>query len=80
MALTPAQGALTEVEERMAVMLAACASFQAWVGAADSTAARASIYFDAIPPPAGSDYTRAELDGYRPWAIISTLDYSSSHV
>jgi hypothetical protein len=53
--------------------LAASATFQTWVGAADATEALDSIYDDGLPVPANkSSYTKAELQALRPFAMIWT--------
>lgn len=55
--------------------LVACDEFLTWTGAANATAARARVYHEALPRPAsGVEYTLAELQAYRPFAIIYTAD------
>ena len=71
--MTTASGALSKAQDYMADMLAAGSAFQDWVGADDSTEAAARIYQDALPAPAdGNAHSLAELQGYRPYALIWT--------
>jgi hypothetical protein len=54
------------------VLLADCAAFRSWVGAADQAAALARIHLCELPPPAaaGPGYTDDELVALRPCAVI----------
>lgn len=71
MPLPSVTGELTGAVNNLAASLAACAQFQSLVGAADSAAALNHIYFSALPPPAsGGKHTKAEIEGYRPYALI----------
>lgn len=56
--------------------LAACAAFQALVGASDATDALERIYHDALPYPESmrAEHTRAELTALRPCAVVYTED------
>lgn len=71
---TAASSCITLAEERIRDMLANCSTFQTWVGAANATAAKSSIYYDAVPR---SDYM-ADTDplswnvSIRPFAIVWT--------
>lgn len=69
-------GSLSLAQENLRVTLAACAKFQTWVGAASAAAALASIHHDGLPAPADAKkgYTLAELQGYRPFAIVYTQE------
>ena len=71
--MTSPAGSISLAQEYLRDTLAASATFQAWVGAASAAAAEASIYQDDLPAPATPpEYTLAELQGYRPMAIIQT--------
>lgn len=71
--MTTPTGALSLAQKYAADSLAACAEWQSWVGAANATQAASRIYQDALPPPRfGNDYTRDELESYRPFALITT--------
>lgn len=75
MPLTAAAGPISNVEQLAATTLANCKEFQTLTGSADADEAAESIYFDALPPPADSDeHTLAELQAYRPFAILATDD------
>ena len=65
-------GPLATVKDLLRTSLANCTAFREWDGA-DYTVdeAKARIYLDALPPSAGAEYTRVELDDLRPFAIIS---------
>jgi hypothetical protein len=72
MPTTPA-GAISLPEKYLADSLAACATFQTLVGAADATEALTRIHFEGLPPPANGDtYTAAEFEEYFPYALIYT--------
>lgn len=52
-------------------MLAGLDAVQTWLGAEDATEALASIYSEALPPPAANGrYTADELDDYRPYILV----------
>jgi hypothetical protein len=71
--MTEPAGSVSLAQDRLRDTLAASTAFQTWVGAANATAAAARVYLDDLPEPAGQeDYTRAELEAYRPMAIIET--------
>lgn len=72
-----ASGPVSLPLENLKVLLANCAAFRAWVGAADVTAARARIWLVDVPPPAaaGRSYTAAELSAKRPLAIIDEFEF-----
>lgn len=55
--------------------LVACDEFLTWTGEASATAARTHVYHEALPRPAnGVDYTLAELQGYRPFVLLTTAE------
>lgn len=60
----------------LAKTLADCTEFRNLVGASDHASAMAHIWHEALPPPAdGADnYTLAEMQAYRPFALIFTND------
>ena len=75
MSVTPA-GRLTEPFALLRAQLAQCATFRNLNGLGMSIPeAEARIHYLGLPPPAGDDYTAAELGdgdgtGYRPFALI----------
>jgi hypothetical protein len=74
MPLDAAADGISLAEQHVANMLADSAAFQAFANAADATAARSRIYFDALPPPEADNgvYSKDELVAYRPFAIVFT--------
>lgn len=65
-------GPLATVKDLLRTSLANCTAFREWDGAEYTVdEAKARIYFDALPPPAGAEYTVAELVALRPYAIVS---------
>lgn len=72
MALPGASGRISLAEDRLMNTLANTAAFRTWCGAANPTEALTKIHQDALPEPAAKVYTIAELNGYRPFAIIWT--------
>jgi hypothetical protein len=62
--------------------LAACATFQGWVGAEDAAGAASSIWYDELPEPAddAETYSEAEIDTYWPYAIIYDANYTVTAV
>ena len=72
--VTAAAGPISTIEDLAADTLAATTFFQSLTGTANATAAKARIYFDALPPPGSNadTYTLAELQTLRPYAIINT--------
>lgn len=79
--LTEPYGPLIRAEYALAITLANCTEFQDITSSADETEALESIYFEKLPPPADlSEYTLAELEGYRPFALITPLTYDSRRV
>lgn len=83
MPVTPT-GPLSEPLEYLRASLAASATFQTLVGAANATEALDAIYYHAPPPPAdGSEYTPEYLSAFRPCAVVSYPESGigeSSHV
>ena len=75
---TAASGCITKAEERIRDMLANCTAFQTWVGAADATAAKSSIYYDTVPRGDYMDDSDALAwhVSVRPFALIWT-DYEN---
>lgn len=74
MPVTPS-GPIAGVQETLRQTLAASAALRTWMGAASVNAALARIYHNALPAPAaGPFHTVAELQTYRPFAIVSTFD------
>lgn len=68
-----ASGPVSLAQERARLTLADSTTFRTLVGAAGQAAALTCIYHDGLPPPAnGSDHSLAELQGYRPFAIVWT--------
>ena len=70
MAVAP-DGSLSLPFDHLRTMISESAEFQSWVGAANPTEAKASIHMLELPAPADKQhYTRTELDGLRPFALI----------
>lgn len=68
---TPSSSVLGRNLQTARSMLAACASVQTLFGAADSDEAAERIYIGCLPRPStGDSYTLAELNQYRPFALI----------
>lgn len=63
-------------QQLLALTLADCTEFRNLVGAADHAAAFARIWHESLPPPgAGArKYTLAELEAYRPYALVFLRD------
>ena len=70
--MTEPAGCLSLAESYLKTMLANVPAFQTWAGAADVAAALLKIHLEGLPKPAdGADsHTRAELEAYRPYAVI----------
>jgi len=75
--VTDAAGYISLPEHYLLVSLADCATFRTWVNASGDDAqaqARARIHDTALPPSStGEPYTLAELQRFRPFAIIDTM-------
>lgn len=71
MAVEPA-GVLSLAQKVLRDTLADCTNYRGLTTPAmDQAAALASIHYEGLPPPAnGHSYTRAEIEGYRPFAVI----------
>ncbi|GAG46888.1 unnamed protein product [marine sediment metagenome] len=70
--MTDPAGPLSLTKQAAKVTLADSATFRTLVGAANQAEALAHIYTDALPPPAaGREHTLAELEAYRPFALLS---------
>ena len=68
-----AQGPISLAKQNGVDLLAATAAFQSFVDAADASEAKGSIHRDALPrPETEGDWTRAELENARPFALVST--------
>lgn len=69
-----AAGPISLAEDYLKATLAASATFRTLVEAEDAEAAEASIHNDALPAPAAADgvYTKTELEGYHPYALVDT--------
>lgn len=63
-------------QQLLAKTLADCAEFRNLVGATTHAEAFARIWHESLPPPAGGarKYTLAELEAYRPYALVFTRD------
>jgi hypothetical protein len=72
MSLTAAAGSISKAIENLRTTLADCSTFRNGVGAGDAPTALEHVFYEALPPPAeGSEYSAAELVGYRPYALVS---------
>jgi len=68
-----ATGALAVPKDLLRTSLATCTAFRQWDGLSLTVEqAKDRIYFDALPPPSGNVYTKAELVALRPFAIVYT--------
>ena len=81
LAITPgvmgrAYSILYTPQQLLAKTLADCSEFRNLVGAADHAAAFAKIWHEALPPPADGarKYSLAELQAYRPYALVFLRD------
>lgn len=71
--MTAPAGSIMLAQDNAKNTLADVPAFQTWAGAADQAEALARIYHDGLPPPADREsYTKAELELYRPCALIWT--------
>lgn len=71
MPLPAVTGELTGAVNNLAASIAACAAFQSLVGAASAAGAIDRVHYSALPKPAcGAVHSLAELEGYRPYALI----------
>ena len=72
--MTAPLGSMSLAQEYLRITLADCAAFRTLVGATGGTAqaqALARIHHDALPPPRiGSEHSLAELELYRPCALL----------
>lgn len=64
----------------LAKTLADCTEFRNLAGAADHASALARIWFERLPPPASGaeKYSLAELEAYRPFALVYLRDPDGS--
>jgi hypothetical protein len=74
MTLTAASGPISVAQDTLGTTLAHAAAFQAWVEAEDADEAAERIYHFTLPDPRSEDgeYTREELEAYRPYAVLFT--------
>ncbi|MFA5911846.1 MAG: hypothetical protein WC815_23950 [Vicinamibacterales bacterium] len=63
-------------QQLLAKTLADCSEFRNLVGATTHAAAFARIWHESLPPPAAGarNYSLAEMNAYRPYAIVFTRD------
>lgn len=76
---TPA-GIWTGPEAMLGAMLSVTTPFQTFCGVATPAAALARVHYEGLPDPADAEtgeYTLAELEAYRPCAIIGAPDRES---
>lgn len=84
MTLTPAQGCISMAEERLRNMLAACATFQKWIGGGIDPLDRIHLH-ELVKPrlddeePDGN-YSLAELQSMRPYALLFTSPQNSFRI
>ncbi len=68
-----ATGDISLAQDRVAQMLADSAAFRTFAGVATAEVARSdAIYCDGLPKPSGREYTPAELEALRPFALVFT--------
>ncbi len=74
MPLSAAAGPISLAQEALATSLSASTTFQTLVGAANAAAALAKIHHDEVvaTAPAGDEYTKAELQAIRPYALTAS--------
>lgn len=72
MPLTASRGGLAAAKDFLKASFAATTEFQRICPAGQATN---HVYIDAIPDPAGADYTPEEIGAYRPFVILSTNSY-----
>lgn len=76
-----AVGSARLCEENLKITLADCPRFRTLTGTASRTAALSRIYLDTLPEPTDQNqFTRAELEALRPFAVISTLRHGRRSV
>lgn len=78
--MTAAVGNLSLGVDRFMTTLAESAAFQSWTASLDANGARRRIHRGSrLPKPEnGRTYTRAELEAYRPYALVSSDTYQSA--
>ena len=68
-------GGISLAQQYLKATLADVTAFRTWCGAADQAAALARIHHEGLPRPEnGHTHTRAELEDYRPYAVIYTAE------
>lgn len=79
MPVTPT-GPISLPLENLKALLANCAAFRSWVGAADVAAARERIHLCGLPAPAavGGAYGLDELESLRPFAVIDEFAFEDN--
>lgn len=76
--MTAPTGSISLSQQHLRESLAACAAWRELCGSADNPASPAAAlertYLHGLPKPAnGESYERQELQAYRPYAIVSTM-------
>jgi hypothetical protein len=73
---TPALGCISKAEEKLRNMLAACAAFQAWIGAGVDPLTRIHLIELAVPvtddEEQDQNFSLAEIQARRPFAVLWT--------
>ena len=78
--VTPPKGTLQLAESHLRNMLSLSGEFQCWTNTRGAEAARARIYYSALPRrPHGETWTREALETLRPYAILHTLTFRGDH-
>lgn len=68
--MTSPSGIISLPKYQVRLMVADSTTFRTLVGAANQGEALASVYRDKLPDQSAQEYTKAELEGYRPCAIV----------
>lgn len=68
--MTSPSGIISLPKYQVRLMLADSTTFRTLVGAANQSEALASIYSDKLPDPSGTEYTKTELETYRPFGVV----------
>jgi len=74
--MTEPADTISLAESFLKASLADCEAFRTWAGAADQAEALERIYYDGLPEPAhgAEEHSLAELQNYRPYAVIYTAE------
>lgn len=72
--MTEPAGCLSLAEQYLKVMLANVTAFRTWTETESEEEALAKIHLEGLPKPAADKdcHTRAELEAYRPYAVVFT--------